>query len=495
MSRKLPVFLLLGLCLVILCICQAGQKNTAATTGSATVDSGASYQITLNPSGGLWADGTQDTKTFQVTEGTAIDFPSYMPSLEGNDLQGWYQADGKPWPGARKVQGDTTLWARWSATEMEITYDLVLTIGGENETLEYENGVYQFTHVSSIYGGYAQRAGKYTIYEEDLKRAIEADDGSIQRVLYHAGSNYIDSTGTIYAEFYNDGEFELYYDFTNAGERTKYCMNTGYWTLAGYTAPFEATPIPVDETGMGYTSAHIDWDKTLTGEADQAEEEPAKEAAETETAKDFETLPGDIIYTADALESETMKANFSDNGVMAIFMSSYGVNVDAKYLWKLDEEGNLTVTYEGDEENILVTDDEGRLTFSDNYGNVYAVDAEALKAARKEPQKIYTANSVNSGTMFVFFYDNHTFTVNFDLSSFGQAGSFHVTAEGQWVLGESGIQMVRDGEKIEITASVDPAHPEEGSITFPVDENTYALSVPFYAKGLTDEADEEVTAP
>ncbi len=323
----------------------------------------------------------------------------------------------------------------------------------------------------------AAQGAVYAMYEEDLRNAIQADDGTAQRVLYHAGSNYIDATGTIYAEFYNDGEFELYYDYTNAGQRTKYCMNTGYWTLAGYTAPFEATPIPEDETGMGYVSAHLDWDKTLTGVPD---EEPQEEETTEEKAPQIVTLPGDVIYTADAQGSDTMKANFCDNGVMAVFITSYGVNVDDKYNWALDENGALTLTYNGGEENVLTDNGDGTFSFTDGYNNTYSVDPSALKEAVKEPTKIYTASSVNSKTMFVFFYDNHTFTVNFDLSGFGQAGQYHITKEGQWKLGESNIEMAAGGQAVEITAKINQAQPETSQITFPVDENTYSLSPLFY---------------
>ncbi len=496
MRRPWLVLTLLALAAVLmLCLTGCQGKDSGAATNQAVQsdESKATYTVTLNPAGGAWSDGSTEAKTVEVKEGTAIDFASYTPALEGNDLHGWYQQDGSPWPGARKVKENVSLRAKWSAAEVEVTYDLELTINGEKETLEYENGVYQFTHVSSIYGGYAQRAGKYTVYEEDLKNAIKADDGKVQRVLYHAGSNYIDATGTIYAEFYNDGEFELYYDYTNAGERTKYCMNTGYWTLAGYTPPFEATPIPVDETGMGYVSAHLDWDKSLTGEA---EEEPKEEAPAEEKAPDIVTLPGETIYTAEAQGSDTMKANFCDNGVMAVFITSYGVNVDEKYLWAFDESGALTLTYNGGEENVLTDNGDGTFSFTDGYNNTYTVDPAALKAAVKEPAKIYTASSVNSKTMFVFFYDNHTFTVNFDLTSFGQEGQFHVTKQGQWRVGEEHIELAAGGAAIEITADISDTQPETSQITFPVDENTYALSPMFYTHGedSAQAATEEVTA-
>ncbi|MBR6029967.1 MAG: hypothetical protein IKP40_12855 [Clostridia bacterium] len=488
--RLIGLAVLLALTAVLLCSC-AQQSAGTQQTQTASDQKRESRQVTLNPAGGAWADGSTEPVTISVEEGTPIDFAAYTPVLEGNDLLGWYMQDGYPWPGARKVSGDISLRAKWSATEVEVSYDLALTINGEKEALEYENGVYQFTHVSSIYGGYAQRAGKYTIYEADLKNAIAADDGSVQRVLYHAGSNYIDATGIIYAEFYNDGEFELYYDYVNAGQRTKYCMNTGYWTLVGYTPPFEATPIPVDETGMGYISAHLDWDKTLTGEEEPAAEEETAEAPAEEKTPDIITVPGATIYTADATASETMKANFCDNGVMAVYMTSYGVNVDAKYLWAFAEDGSLSLTYNGGEENILRAAEDGSLVFDDNYGNTYQVDAEALRAAVKEPVKIYTASAVNSATMFVFFYDNHTCTVNFDLTSFGQAGQFYVTASGQWRVGENSVELVIDGAPVEITAEIDPQHPENNVITFPVAENTYRLSPLFYMSGQDNTAAEE----
>lgn len=262
-SRIVAVILTAAL-MFTLCACSDDGDTAAGQTASGADDKNAPvHTVTLDPNGGAWSDGSTDVREVEVREGHAVDFPSYMPQYEGNTLYGWYQSDGSPWPGARKIAGDLTLKAKWSVAEEEVTYDLTLTLGGEPVTMEYENGVYQFTVVSSIYGGYAQRSGKYTLYMDDLKAAMDADDGTVQRVLYHAGSNYVDSTGTIYAEFYNDGEFELYYDYVNGGIRTKYCMDTGYWTYVGYTAPFENTPIPVDESGMGYDSEHADWDTSL----------------------------------------------------------------------------------------------------------------------------------------------------------------------------------------------------------------------------------------
>lgn len=247
--KRLAAALLAAGCLLSLAAC----NDTGETMGPAETDdpNAATYAVTLNPNGGVWTDGSTEIVTVEVKEGKAIDFASYMPEYEGNTLYGWYLSDGAPWPGARKVTGDVSLRAKWSVAEEEVTYDLVLTVNDEPITLEYDNGVYQFTYVSSIYGGYVQRSGKYTVYTDQLLANMEADDGTVRRVLYKAESNYIDSTGAIYAEFYNDGEFELFYDYTTGGERTKYHMNTGYWTYTGYTPPFEPTPLEEDTSGMG----------------------------------------------------------------------------------------------------------------------------------------------------------------------------------------------------------------------------------------------------
>ena len=299
-SKKFRIVLsalLLTTAMAMLSACGSSNEDTKENNEPVADDTNAtSYTVTLNPNGGAFSEGSTDSISLQVKEGTAIDFANNEAVYEGNTLYGWYQPDGSPWPGARKVTEDITLKAKWSEAEEEAeVLPLMLKIDDEEIIVEYENGVYQFNYVSYIYGGYAQRSAKYTIYEDELKTAAEQDDGSTGRVLCLVKSNYVDTTGTIYGEFYNDGEFELYYEYTHEGKTTKYCMNTGYWTYEGYTAPLENTPIPVDESGMGYESAHLDWDKSLikadTSEAAEANE--TTEAAETTDATDTSETKGE----------------------------------------------------------------------------------------------------------------------------------------------------------------------------------------------------------
>lgn len=470
--RVYMVLLLAVCCLISMSAC--GQNAKPDDENRNEVDSNAAtYSVTLNPNGGVFADGTTDAVTIYVKEGTAIDFPSYMPAYEGNTLYGWYQADGSPWPGARKVTQNISLKAKWSVAVEEVTYALVLVINDEPVYLEYDNGVYQFTHVSAIYGGYAQRSGKYTVYEEDLLAAANADDGSVQRVIYHAESNYIDATGLIYAEFYNDGEFELYYDYTNAGQRTKYKMDTGYWYYEGYTAPFEPTPLEED-TGMGAPSAHIGWDRSLLDEkyAQYSESGETEQPGETEeSAAEFTVFEGEVVYTADAVNSETMKAKFSSNGSMAIHMTTYGVNVDEKYIWSKNDQHGFTITYNGGTDNIATDNGDGTYSFKDEYDNTYTVVLEDLLAAVGEPVRLYTATATNSKTMLVYFYDNGSFNIMFDLTSFGMKGQYSAIGNGQWRYGEeAGLEVAVNGLLLELT--------ENGEmLEFTTSDNTYAVNV------------------
>lgn len=427
--------------------------------------SGETFTVTLDPNGGAFADGTTGAVTISVVEGNAIDFASYMPESEGNTLYGWYQADGSPWPGARKVTQDVSLRAKWDVTEEVQTYALTLLIGGEPVTMEYENGVYQFTVVSSIYGGYAQRSGKYTLYEADLQAAIDADDGSMQRVLYKAESNYIDATGTLYGEFFNDGEFELYYDYTNAGERSKYMMDVGYWTYEGYEAPFENTPENPDETGMGAPSAHEGWNRSILGE--ETPDVPAEPATGNE---DPTPAPGAVIFTVDADNSETMKANFCDNGVMSIYMTTYDADVDANYTWSIVD-GGLVINYNGEEENIATDNGDGTYALADNYGNTYTIVLADLQAVASGPVELYTAEATNSETMFARFNDNGTIVIQYDLSAMGQAGQFADVSAGTWQLtDDGGLEITIDGEVMELTEN-------NGHLEFTTGGNTYSVAL------------------
>ncbi len=415
----------LALCLVLvlavsLAACDNGSTPNATTAPTTQVGDGNTYTVTLDPNGGTFADGSSDKVTITVDGGTAIDFQSYMPDYEGNTLYGWYLSDGSPWPGARKVTSDLTLKAKWSVTEEMEVYDLVLVDStGATIYLEYDNGVYQFTKVGYIHGGYAQRSGKYTIYEEDLLAAMNADDGSTGRILYKAGSSYVDATGTLYGEFYNDGEFELFYDYTYEGKHTKYSMVTGYWTYAGYTAPVEATELPEKTEGV-YT--HEGWDSSLLGEVEV--EEPVEEI--------YEVIPGTMILEVNATESETMKLHFCDNGILTVYMTTYSMNIDKTYTWSYCEETGLVVSLKGGEENLLTDNGDGTYGLNDNYGNAYVITLADLIAAIPEANDVYTANASNSETMTLHFLDNHTVEIKFDLAAYGMAGSYSTVSTGQW---------------------------------------------------------------
>ena len=114
--RALAAGMLAVLCLVTMTGCT--NNSTAAVSTQQNTASGATYQITLDPNGGAFVDGKTEPVTISVTEGTPIDFASYMPAYEGNTLYGWYMPDGMPWPGARKVSGNVSLKAKWDVAEV-----------------------------------------------------------------------------------------------------------------------------------------------------------------------------------------------------------------------------------------------------------------------------------------------------------------------------------------------------------------------------------------
>lgn len=429
------------------------------------------HTVILDPNGGAFADGSTEPVTLTVADGEKIDFASWMPTWEGNTLYGWYMSDGKPFPGARKVTQDLTLKAKWNVEEEEVVYDLVLTIDDQPVVMEYEANVYQFTYVSQIYGGYAQRAGKYTLYENELRDAIAQDDGSEGRLLAVATSNYVDATGTIYGEFYNDGEFELFYDYTNNGERTKYCMNVGYWTLKDYTPPMPAQEIVPVENNFGFASAHSDWPQigaaaeadSGEGEAAAGEQAEAGEEAATEEEAPWVAWPGETIFTADATESETMKLHFAANGIMGIYFSTVDMVIDNAYTWAFDEEGSLSIKYRGGEEPVSSVTD-GVCELQDNYGNAYTFSVDELKAAIPEKAERFTCNASNSDTMTCTFFDDQSFEIHFDLAGFGMEG-YSVVSVGSWATDDAGtLQLALSGQAVEITDG-----------TFTIDGNTYVL--------------------
>lgn len=436
--------------------CSSQQAGSTAETAAVSTET---FTVTLDPNGGAFSDGSTEPKTISVQGGTAIPFGDYALTQEGDTHIGWYYTDGKPWPGARKVTGDETLVAKWTKTKEKVVYPITLTNSlGDEVPLQEDNGIYQFTVVSDIYGGYAQRLGTYTLNLEDLQAAIDADDGSTGKLLLRCASNYTDATGTLYAEFYNDGTYDLYYDYTMDGNRTKYCMETGDWTLDGYTAPITPGEIP-EEMGE---SRHTGWD----ADYEQATAESA--AAEEEETVDIVTIPGESFYEVDADNSDTMKLRFDSNHVATIYMTSHDVNVDAKYLWKYSAQNGLVVNYNGSEDNALTIDGDNA-TLSDAFGNTYTFSVQAVVDAIPEGTELFTAKATNSDTMQAVFYADNGVMIQFDMTSYGMAGQFADVAPGQWSAGDDGLQIVINGTEMELAETSDGSE-------FTYDGNTYAIS-------------------
>ncbi|WP_455502371.1 hypothetical protein [Gemmiger sp.] len=432
------------------CSSQSAESTAAGTTAA----SSAMFEVTLDPNGGAFPDGSTDPVTISVQDGTAIPFGDYALTQEGDTHIGWYYTDGRPWPGARKVTGNETLVAKWTKTVEKEVYPLVMTNSvGEEIPMQVDNGIYQFTVVSQIYLGYAQRMGTYTLALDELQAAIDADDGSTGKLLLRCASNYTDATGTLYAEFYNDGTYDLYYDYTNEGNRTKYCMETGTWTLDGYTAPITPDAIP-EEDGA---TRHNGWDADY-----------AQATAETAEAADYVTIPGEMFFEVDAENSDTMKLHFGTNGVATIYMTTYSADIDAKYLWSYNEKDGLVVKYNGGEDNVLVLDGD-TATLTDTYENTYTFSAKELIAAIPERTELFTAKATNSETMQAVFYEDGGIMIQFDMTSYGMAGQFADVAPGQWAQGDDGLRLAVGGTEIE------PDETSDGG-EFTYDGNTYAIT-------------------
>lgn len=470
MKKRVSVFCLLAIifaCSFIFTGCSSTNDGTNEESTSVTTDdaNAAVYNVTLDPNGGVFPDGTTEAVTVEVKDGTAVDFQSYMATMEGNELRGWYQKDATSWPGAKKVTGDLMLKAKWSKEEVKEIYPLILTLAGEEIPLSSDSGIYQFTVVSSIHGGYAQRSGMYTINMEDLQAAIDADNETQKRALIKIESNYVDATGIVYGIIYNDGTIELYYDYEHAGKQTQYVMDTVKWTLEGYNAPFEAET-EMEEEGV---SAHSEYDRSsIAGDADteESEEESNEESA------DIVTFTGDSFVSFDATESETMKLQFCGNGVAAIYMTTYETYVDTKYLWSYDEENGLVIHYNGGEENVVnIAEDGDTCSLSDEFENSYEFSLKTLVAAIPERVECYRAAATNSKTMFTFFYEDNGIGLMYDMTSNGMEGQFYTTASGQWVYDEeNGLQIAINGQLIELTENAD------GNLEYKFDGNTYAIS-------------------
>lgn len=429
------------------------QSASPTASGETAQTSSQTFQVTLNPNGGAFADGSTEPKTITVGEGTAIPFGDYALTKEGDTHIGWYYEDDAPWPGARKVTGEVNLVAKWTKTvEKEVFPIVLVNETGDEVAMRKDNNIYQFTVTSLIYGGYAQRMGTYTLHMDELQAAIDADDGTTGKMLVRCASNYKDTTGSLYAELYNDGTYDLYYDYTNGGERTKYCMETGTWTLDGYTAPI--TPETVPEDG---SSRHVGW---------ATDEEQA--TAETAEKADIVTIPGESFYEVDAENSDTMKLHFCENGVATVYMTTYGVDADAKYLWSYDAENGLVVNYNGSKENAVTLDGD-TATLADGFGNTYSFSVQDMAAAIPENTELFTAKATNSDTMQAVFTAQGGINIQFDLTSYGMAGQFATTANGQWGVVEDALQLAINGQSVELTDTADGSE-------FTYDGNTYAVT-------------------
>lgn len=416
------------------------------------------YSVTLDPNGGAFADGSTEKKTISVQEGFAIDWSKYGLEWEGNDHLGWtYAENGKPFPGARYVTEDTTLKARWSATEEKETYDLTITIAGEELTLAYEAGVYQFYYTGEIYGGYTKRGALYTVYEEELMANASKDDGSAKRILYRAESNYVEATGgEVYALFYNDGAFELFYKYMFQGKWTDYSMLMGYWTNKGYTPPYQAPEAPQASQGIcmheGWEVFYTVEEKPSEGETGETEEKPV-EATTAEDAKE--------IYTGTCSNSETMRVVFFDDNTYQIQydlsgQGSSGYYAVGTYAYSKDNGLDVGVT--------LTENEDGTLSFTVDQ-NTYVVDPVALGVPPKaEAKEIYTVSATNSKTMRVVFMSDGTYKVQYDLSGQGSSG-YYTTETHKWKL--------TDGKLDVEVESVDKGD----TVEFTTGGNTYAVTV------------------
>ena len=125
--------------------------------------------------------------------------------------------------------------------------------------------------------------GTYTLHMDELQAAIDADDGTTGKMLVRCASNYKDTTGSLYAEFYNDGTTT---STTIHQRRRTYKILHGdrYMDVGRYTAPI--TPETVPEDG---SSRHVGW---------ATDEEQA--TAETAEKADIVTIPGESFYEVDA---------------------------------------------------------------------------------------------------------------------------------------------------------------------------------------------------
>lgn len=428
------------------------------------------YTVTLDPNGGAFADGTSETKTIQVKEKGKINFADYGVTWEGNEMYGWYYTDGTPFPAARKITENIVIKAKWSAAEIKEEIGLALRDYLNNEiSPDYDDGVYQFYKNSPIYGGYAQRGGKYTIYEDELKAALEENKNSEKAVcVYTIKSNYKDSTGGCYAEIFNDGTMELIYDFTNGGERTKYTMEVLAYTLKGVTMPFETPALPdvsgkaMDDNGnvnvdaLASKSVHYkDNEEALKGGPGTLEDPFAGDEEETggaglsekvDTSSDESIL---VRYGANN-GSKTMFLQFNVDQTFAVLFDTtaygqVGFHTTGKGTWTI-ENGQMKMEGYGE---LTLTD--GVYLFDDKGGNTYAFASTDFLPALSEIDDTSDDDSIvirvgaNNGskTMFLQFNQNGSYTVKMNYMG---NGLVDVGKKGTWKIEEGKLVMTGDGE-------------------------------------------------
>ncbi len=453
-SKKSKTFL--AVCMFLSCatfLTGCDSNPETGNSGDDTEEIDTWYTVSLNPNGGTFSDGTTDTKVIQVGENHAIDFSSYEVTYEGNVLYGWYYENGSPWPGARKVTEDVSLIAKWNVAEEEVEVDLDIWNDDDTHlTVKEEAGIYQFSKTSPVYGGYVYRTATYSIAHDDLVYAIEnvETDGKAQCVI-HAESSYSDATGSCYAEFFNDGVVELVYDFAYGGSQRKYCMESYYYSIEGVTFPYE-TPDSLADSG---TSTHYaDNDEALAGgpgcNTDDSDD-TGDEADADNLAKDY--VKGKVIYTASSTNSQTMTAAFTDNGL--IYLQYSGYNTGTIYSYSYSADTDLVITNTSDSSSIAVSEAEsGTYTFSDGT-NTYSVTETELAAAIPTSSVITTITASNTTTMQLAFNSNHTWDIQYDLSSMGYTG-WYTTQSGTWnydstdgfQLGGSGITLSIDSDEV-----------------------------------------------
>ncbi len=444
-SKKRKLFL--SACLILSSVaflsgCDSSSENSGGGNTSEEITTW--YTVSLNPNGGTFSDGTTDTKVIQVGENHAIDFSQYDVTYEGNVLYGWYYENGSPWPGARKVTEDVSLVAKWNvaAEEVEVGLD-IWDANGTHLTIREDGGIYQFSRSSSIYYGYATRTATYTIRHDDLVNAIEnvETDGKAQCVI-HAEGSYYDATGSCYAEFFNDGTVELFYDYTYGGSRSKYSMESFYYSVEGVTFPYEA-PSELAESG---TSTHYaDNDEAIAGGPGcNTGDDSGNTGGDTGGGETTSLLQsyvlGDVIYTASATNSETMSAAFYDNGYISIQYSGY--NAGYYFTYSYSAESDLTITAVSDGSAVTVSEDTaGTYTFSDGIGNTYSISESELAEAIPEASTLIDINATVSTTMLLRFYDNHTYSVLYYYADYatyvaiGVNGTWNYSADNGFEMG------------------------------------------------------------